>query len=279
MKERLADGKAVVGCVLAYDAPWLVEMVGLAGYDFVTIDLEHEPFDASAVANLIRTADAVGLTPLVRMPCDDRVLPLLSSGAKGVQIPGVNDAAYARKIVETVRFAPLGRRTYYSQGRETSYGLGLDEDAWRARANDELIVIAMIEDIAAIDRLDEILAVDGIDAFHVGPMDLRESMGDPSPQDLQAAIDRILRRCRDAGKPIATGVITPWSIDAIAGQLAKGIQIFNVPSAWLIADAVATQLQAIEDVIPAELRERKATPVTRGAYGNTPETTGGSAGD
>jgi hypothetical protein len=104
-------------------------------------------------------------------------------------------------------------------------------------------------------------------------------MGDPSPQDLQAAIDRILRRCRDAGKPIATGVITPWSIDAIAGQLAKGIQIFNVPSAWLIADAVATQLQAIEDVIPAELRERKATPVTRGAYGNTPETTGGSAGD
>jgi 4-hydroxy-2-oxoheptanedioate aldolase len=278
VRQRLTNGEAVVGCVIAYDAPWLVEMVGLAGYDFVTIDLEHEAFDSQSVVQLIRAANGVSLTPLVRMPCDDRVLPFLSAGAKGIQVPGVNDAAYAHRIVETVRFAPLGRRTYYSQGRETDYGLGLDEAGWRASANDDVLVIAMIESVEAIDRLDEILAVEGIDAFHVGPMDLRESMGDPSAEALQAAMDEILSRCRAAGKAIAAGVVTPWGIDGIAAQVAKGIQIFNVPSAWLIADAVSAQLQAIEEVLPADLREPRAVAVTRSGYGNTNRTTGGTRG-
>ena len=278
MKQRLAEGKAVVGCLLAFDAPWLVEMLGLAGYDFVTIDLEHEAFDAKGVVELIRAADAAGLTPLVRMSCDERVLPFLSAGAKGVQIPDVKDADHAQEIVASLRFAPLGRRTYYSQGRATAYGLGLDERAWRAQADDDLLVIAMIEDVAAIDRLDDILAVGGIDAFHVGPKDLAESMGHPSADALQSAIDQIVGRCREAGKPVATGVVTPWGIDAIPDQLSKGIQIFNVPSAWLIADALATNLRAIEDVLPEKLRERTSTSVARNGNRNTTEKTGGSPG-
>lgn len=248
VRRRLANGEVVVGCLLAYDAPWMVEMLGHAGYDSVTIDLEHEPLDVGAAAGLIRAADTVGLPAIVRMPCSDRVLPLLVAGARGVQVPGVRDAEHAREIVATLRPPPLGRRTSYTQGRDMAYGIGADAGA--PPPDDELLVIAMIEDVATLDQLDAILAVDGIDAFYVGPYDLAQSMGHPSSEEVEQAIGEIVARFKKARKPYGVGVVVPWEVERVTAKLEQGSQLVTVPSAWLIGHAVTEQLRAIEAAMP-----------------------------
>jgi 4-hydroxy-2-oxoheptanedioate aldolase len=266
LKRMLADGRVSVGCLLAYNAPWLVEVLGMTGYDFVTIDLEHEPINDESVADLVRTADAVGLTSIVRMPISERVFPFLSAGVQGVQVPDLRGRAHAEQIVELTRFPPLGRRTYYTQTRAAQYGVGIDEQTWTQTANEELLVIAMIEDVALLDELDEILAVEGIDGIHVGTLDLAQSLGSPPPERLDEVVAEIVGRCRAAGKYCAVGVITPWALDSVKKRIDLGVQIVNIPSAWLLTHAVGSFLEEIEQRIPESLREPTARGVSPNPY-------------
>jgi 2-keto-3-deoxy-L-rhamnonate aldolase RhmA len=268
VKRLAADGRVVVGCLLSYDAPWLVEVLGMTGYDFVTIDLEHEPIDPGAVANLIRTADLVGMTSIVRMPATDAIFPLLSAGAQGVWVPDLRGLAHAEEIVELTRFAPLGRRTYYTQTRAAQYGLGIDESEWTGCADRELLVVAMIEDIALVDDLDAILAVEGIDGFHVGTLDLAQSMGGPTPERLGEVVAEIVARCRAAGKLCSVGVVTPWGLDSVRKRIDQGVQILNVASAWMLTHAVGSFLEQVEERIPGSARTAAARVPTPNQYIN-----------
>jgi 4-hydroxy-2-oxoheptanedioate aldolase len=254
LKATLDAGQTAVGCLLSYNAPWLVEVLGLTGYDFVTIDLEHEPISIESTAELVRAADLVGLTSIVRMPASDALFPLLSAGVQGVQIPDIRDLAHAEQVVELTRFAPRGRRTYYTQTRAARYGIGIDEPEWIRQADRELLVIAMIEHVGLLDQLDEILALEGIDGFHVGTLDLAQSLGAPSASELEDVVDGIVKRCRAAGKFVAVGVVAPWGIDKVPQRVAQGVQVFNVPSAWLLTEAVGSFIQDVEKRIPPELR-------------------------
>ena len=269
LKRLVEDDRVAVGCLLAYDAPWLVEVLGMTGYDFVTIDLEHEPIPDDAVAGLVRAADTVGLTTIVRMAATERVFPLLSAGVQGVQVPDLRDRAHAERIVELTRFPPLGRRTYYTQTRAAQYGVGIDETTWTAAANDELLVIAMIEDAALLDDLDEILAVEGIDGYHVGTLDLAQSLGAPTPERLDEVVADIVARCRAASKHCAVGVVTPWGLEGVSKRIAQGVRILNVPSAWLLTHAVGSFLYEVEARVPDELREPSARSVSPNPYLST----------
>ena len=266
LKQRLAQGQVAVGCLLAYDAPWLVEVLGLTGYDFVTIDLEHEPINDESVADLIRAADGVGLTTIVRMACTERVFPFLSAGVQGVQVPDLRGKEHAEEIVELTRFPPLGRRTYYTQTRVADYGVGIDERTWTQQANEELIVIVMIEDIEVVQQLDEILTVEGIDGFHVGTLDLAQSLGSPPPEKLEEVVADVVQRCRAASKHVAVGVVTPWGIDSVQKRVSQGVQILNVPSAWLLTHAVGTFLADVEERIPGGQRVPAARSVSPNPY-------------
>jgi 4-hydroxy-2-oxoheptanedioate aldolase len=266
LKRLLDEGGIGVGCLLAYDAPWLVEVLGLTGYDFVTIDLEHEPINDASVAELVRAADAVGLTSIARMPCTERVFPLLSAGVQGIQVPDLRGRAHAEQIVDLTRFPPLGHRTYYTQTRVAQYGVGIDERTWTQEANEQLLVIAMIEDIAILDELDEILAVEGIDGFHVGMLDLAQSLGSPTPERLEEVVAEIVGRCRAAGKCCAVGVVTPWGLEGVAKRIELGVQILNVPSAWLLTHAVGSFLAEIEQRVPDGLRVPTARAVSPNPY-------------
>jgi 4-hydroxy-2-oxoheptanedioate aldolase len=270
LKRLLADGRVAIGCLLAYNAPWLVEVLGVTGYDFVTIDLEHEPINDESVADLVRTADAVGLTTIIRMPASERLFPFLSAGAQGVQIPDLRDRAHAEQIVELMRFPPLGRRTYYTQTRAAQYGVGIDERTWTQEANEELLVIGMIEHVDVVEQLDDILAVDGIDGFHVGTLDLAQSLGSPSPEKLEEVVEHVVRRCRDAGRFAAVGVVTPWSLEGVAKRVELGVQMINVPSAWLLTHAVGSFLAEIERRVPEGRRTPTARGVTPNQYLSTP---------
>src|SRR6266581_8311751 len=117
LKTRLAHGQTVIGCLVAFDAPWLVEIIGRSGFDFVTIDIEHEAFDEQAEVNLIRSAEGAGLSSIVRMAVSDRLLPYLDAGVTGVKVPDLRDRRHAEELVSLTHFHPEGRRTYYTMGR------------------------------------------------------------------------------------------------------------------------------------------------------------------
>jgi 2-keto-3-deoxy-L-rhamnonate aldolase RhmA len=267
LKSKLAAGEVIVGCLLAYNAPWLVEVLAMTGHDFVTLDLEHEPFNDESVAALIRTGDGVGLPTILRMPLGERLEPLLNAGASGLHVPDVRDREHLEEIAAATRFPPLGRRAYYTQTRATRYGLGIDEGAELARANQELLVVGMIESIGVVSQLDALLDVDGIDVFHVGPLDLATSMGNPDPSELDAVIGRVVARCREAGKHVAVGVITPWGLDRIRGQIDEGVQMFNIASAWLLTHAIGEFFNQVNDRIPEGRRSGPvAKPVAHNPY-------------
>jgi 2-keto-3-deoxy-L-rhamnonate aldolase RhmA len=231
-----------------------VEVLGVVGYDFVTFDLEHEPFNDESVLNLIRAADGVHLPSIVRMPCSARLLPFLDAGINGVLVPDLRGKEHAEQIVEMTRFYPEGRRTYYTQTRSARYGIGIDERAWTAQANSELLVLAMIEDIATVERLDDVLGVAGIDGFHIGPLDLAQSMGFPSAERIEAVAADVVRRCRAAGRLATVGVVTPWGLDSITSLARQGVQLFTVASAWFLTDAIQRFLTEARGRVPAELQ-------------------------
>jgi 4-hydroxy-2-oxoheptanedioate aldolase len=238
LKQRLARGESAIGLLLAYDAPWLIEVAGLAGCEYVVVDLEHEAIADDAVAHLIRAADVAGMPLLVRVPLCGRIGPFLSAGAGGVQLPHLEDAAHARELVEATRFAPLGRRSYYTQTRAARYGVGIDEAQWLEQANDDLIVIAMLESAEVIARLEDVLAVEGIDGFHIGTLDLAQSLGHPGPEEFDGVIADVVARCRAAGRFVGVGVYAPWNTEALPRRLAQGAQLFTVASAWVLTAAV-----------------------------------------
>jgi 2-keto-3-deoxy-L-rhamnonate aldolase RhmA len=268
LKRLVGGGEIAVGTLMSFDAPWLVEMFGMTGYDFVTIDLEHEPIDPAAVFHLVRAAENVGMTAIVRMPASDAIYPMLTTGAQGIWIPDLRSREHAEEIVQYTRHAPVGRRTYYTQTRAAQYGVGIDESNWTSEADAELLVVAMIEDIALVDELDEILAVDGIDGYHVGTLDLAQSMGSPPPEKLDEAVTEIVARCRTAGKLTSVGVVTPWAIDGVQKRVDQGVDILTVASAWMLTNAVGTFLEDIEKRIPDDRRTRTGRTPTPNQYVN-----------
>jgi 4-hydroxy-2-oxoheptanedioate aldolase len=266
LKRRLEKDEVAVGCLLSYDAPWLVEVLGLTGFDFVTIDLEHEPIDSAAVLHLTRAAEAVGLTTIARLPCTERIVPILSAGVQGIQVPDLAGVEHAEEIVAMTRYPVLGKRTYYTQTRVADYGVGIDERTWTQTANQELLVIATIEDVALVDELDDILAVEGIDAFHVGPLDLAQSMGNPAPDEVEEVIDEVVRRCRAANRHVAVGVVTPWGLEGVGKRVDQGVRLIHVASSWLLTHAVASFLGEVEERIPTKQRARIARTIARNPY-------------
>jgi 2-keto-3-deoxy-L-rhamnonate aldolase RhmA len=267
LKSKLAKGQTVIGCLVAFDAPWMIEMIGQSGFDFVTIDIEHEAFDESGVVNLIRTAEGAGLSSIVRMALSDRLLPYLDAGVRGVKVPELRNRAHAEELVELTHFYPEGKRTYYTMGRAAHYGIGIDDHEWMSQANEDMFLMAMIEDIGVVEQLDDILEVKGVDAFHVGPHDLAQSMGFPSPDELDAVIKRVVHKCRDAGKYVSVGVVTPWNLAKADSWRREGCQILTVGSSWVVSHAMVEMHNQLRAAIPAGDQSRShPSAVSRSSY-------------
>jgi 4-hydroxy-2-oxoheptanedioate aldolase len=264
LKSKLANNEILVGCLCAYNSPWLIEVLALCGYDYVLLDLEHEPFNDESVANLIRVADGYGLPTILRLPLSDRIQPLLNAGASGIHVPDIRGRAHAEEVVDMTRLPPRGQRAYYTQTRLARYGLGIDEAAEVARMQEDLLVIGMIESIELVEQLDSVLDVDGIDAFHIGPLDLAKSMGAPTPAEVEQVIADVARRCRAANKYLAIGVVVPWGLDNMELRIQQGAQLFSVASAWMLTDAIGRFFNEVNGRIPKGRRSGPlAPPVAR----------------
>ena len=185
-KKRLQEKENVIGAFLGFYSPHIVEMIGYSGFEFIVIDDEHGAFSYSEIENLIRTADAVNLSTIVRVSYDTAsIQKALDRGAAGIQVPMVNNKADAKKIVKAAKFPPYGTRGVAYSHRAGKYGTQGGE-AFLNRSNDETLIIAHIETEEAIDNFEEIMSVEGIDIAFLGITDLSINMG--HPEELQSKV-------------------------------------------------------------------------------------------
>ncbi len=215
IKARLQAGRVALGVSMMIPSPQLVEMIGLLGFDWVLIDCEHGAMDWESVELMAMAAELHGLTPIVRPPnsSPDAILRALDRGAMGIQAPHICTAADARRVVESVKYHPLGRRGLAAGTRPADYGLGISAAEYAAQANHETLVCVQIEDAEALPHLSEMLQVADIDVFFVGPADLSQSLGYPGQTNappVHAAINQTLDAILSAGK---TAGITGGSND------------------------------------------------------------------
>lgn len=176
IKAKLAAGKRVLGSWISIPDPAIAEIMAGAGFDFLTIDMEHSPITLAGAAELIRVISLCGVCPLVRLSANDATLTkrVLDAGAGGVIVPMIKNGSEARAAVAAAKYPPVGRR---SVGLSRAQGYGTTFDAYFGAANEEILIVVQIEHVDAVTEIDAILTTPGLDAFMIGPYDLSASMG------------------------------------------------------------------------------------------------------
>ena len=225
MKEKFAAGQPAFGLSVMIPSPQIVESAAGMGFDWVLIDCEHGTVGLESMELMIMAAEAAGVTPIVRprtnSPSD--ILQAMDRGAAGVQVPHVNSASDARAAVAAVKFHPQGQRSLAAGTRASGYGFRGSMGGFVEEANRQTLVCIQIEDEAALPNVDEILAVEGVDVFFIGPSDLSQSMGHPgNPKEprVARAIDDTLAKIVAAGK--TPGM--PATGEAVQTVLGKGVR-------------------------------------------------------
>jgi 4-hydroxy-2-oxoheptanedioate aldolase len=219
-------------------------MAGGLGFDWVLIDCEHGTITLETVELMVMAAEASDVTPIVRPRSNNGqdVVEVMDRGAAGVQVPHVTNAAAARAAVEAVKFHPLGRRGLAAGTRASGYGYRGSAGDFVAAANRETLVCVQIEDEAAVKNIDEILRVEGVDVFFIGPSDLSQSMGypgNPKAEPVASAIDRTLKAIVAAEK--SPGM--PATTEALASALEKGVRYTYTHLPTLLGSAASQHLK------------------------------------
>ena len=208
---RMAQGQMAYGLNLTFPSTTLIELGGQAGFDFVTFDSEHGPFTIDLMDDLCRIADMAGLTPMARVPDIEHptILRFLDRGIMGITGPHIVDPERAQKLADACRYVPRGKRSFGS-GRGAHFGYVDSLPEYMEHFNDNVLVIAQLEDLQVLDHLDEILAVDGIDLYSSGAQDIAQSMGLPG-QPNHPKVQEFEAQVRDAvhaaGKKMADDVM------------------------------------------------------------------------
>ena len=226
-KRALADGKTQIGLWSSLSSSYTVEVIAGAGYDWILLDMEHSPNDLESLLVQLQAAAPYPTTPIVRVPWNDMVTikRVLDAGAQSLLIPYVQNTAEAKAAVANTRYPPTGVRGVAGTTRATRFGRVKD---YAKRAHEEICVLVQVETKSALDQLEAICAVEGVDGVFIGPADLHASMGYPGETANPAVLPLIedaMRRIRKAGK--APGYLSPVEADA-KRMLAAGAQFVAV---------------------------------------------------
>ncbi len=205
LKRKLEDGGVVLGMFITLNCPDLVEIAGLAGFDYCIIDTEHGPGNPESIQHMLRAAELRGITPVVRIPdtAPTTVLRTLDVGAAGIQAPQVNSPQAAKDLVRSAKYFPDGERGACLT-RSSRYGFVPGVAEYFGEANRETLVIVHCENREGLACLDEIASVDGVDVVFVGPYDLSQSFGIPGQiyhPVMKEAVAKALSATKRAGKP------------------------------------------------------------------------------
>ncbi|MCF8538293.1 MAG: hypothetical protein K9G24_02865 [Candidatus Nanopelagicales bacterium] len=248
LKVAWAGGRQVVGGWATLGSPFATEMLALTGFDYVCVDLQHGLAHAEAMVPMLIATAGTEATPLVRVPANtnDAIGKALDAGAHGVIVPMVNSAEQAAAAVAACRYAPEGVRSFgpVRAGLRTT-GMSL------AEVNAQILCLPMVETAEAVEAIDEICAVPGVDGVYIGPSDLAVTLGlppysDPVEQEVVSAIERTRLACSAVGLPVGihatSGQQARWYMDA-------GLDMVTVSTdAAILRTAVAAQFAAARDI-------------------------------
>jgi 2-keto-3-deoxy-L-rhamnonate aldolase RhmA len=203
-REHVLKRETVYGTFIKTSTTHSIEIIGGAGYDFVLIDAEHAPFDRVTTDACILAARAVGTAPLVRVPSPEHILGALDDGAFGVMVPHLVSAAYTREMVDLCRYSgKSGKRGFSNSPRAGNYGARTTWEHIDA-SDKEVLMLGMVEDPEGVEKVDEIVAVEGLDAVFIGRGDLTAAYRDReagAPQ-VKAATLKVIEACKRHNKPV-----------------------------------------------------------------------------
>jgi 2-dehydro-3-deoxyglucarate aldolase/4-hydroxy-2-oxoheptanedioate aldolase len=202
-------GRTPLGCWLVSGTPVTAEAMGCAGYDFLTLDMEHTPIDMAGMTDMLRAIEGTPAGVIVRIPWNDMVLVkrMLDAGAQSLMFPFIQNADEARRAVAATRYPTDGVRGVAAVHRASRWGTVPN---YQRNAAPELCVVCQIETLAALEKLPEIAAVEGVDSLFIGPADLSASMGllgNMTHPDVLAKLKQGAEACKSLGKPL--GIVGP----------------------------------------------------------------------
>lgn len=237
-RAKVQRGEVALGTLCTTASPLMAEALGYAGYDFVVVDLQHGENNLGNLQHMLQAVSATPAMPFVRVPANAAVhiQRALDLGAYGIVVPLVDNAQDAADAVSSVRYAPLGARSW-GPVRGAMYGGGDYFD----KSSNEIVVLAMIETAGGLRDARQIMDVPGIDGCFIGPNDLSISLGErpeqsPWPPVTEEAIATILAAARDAHK---AGGIQCFSDDEARSRIAAGFGYVSVQSDLRMARAYA----------------------------------------
>lgn len=245
LKKKLKKLQLTVGSWITLADTAVAEIMAKSGFDWLTVDMEHSAITLDKAQELIRIIELCNIPALVRVEENDPNLikRVMDAGAHGVIVPMVNNEADAQKAVSAVKYPPLGLRGV-GLARAQGYGLGFKE--YKDWVNKHSVVIVQIEHIKAVDNLEAILGVKGVDGFIVGPYDLSASLGTPGDfknKEMRRASKEIISIANKMRKPAGFHVILP-SEKELSGKIREGYRFlgFSLDTIYL-AEACGRKLK------------------------------------
>ncbi len=239
VREKLKAGKATLGCFIGLGSPTVGELLAHAGFEWLVVETEHNGLDSAEIQHMLMALNGTDTIPLVRIPSANPVFiqRALDIGALGIVVPLVRTAAEAEAIVRATRYPPQGTRSF---GALRGSGYTFDNADYFYRANDNILVILILETREAIENIEAIAAVPGIDALMFGYFDLCLSYGlDPMKQpfpQIDAITERVLALGKRAGIAIGATANTPEGLKQLAE---RGYRLLAYgPDYTLLANAV-----------------------------------------
>jgi 4-hydroxy-2-oxoheptanedioate aldolase len=225
IKEKLRGGQPVV-VAAGHQSSDIIDYLGQFGLDGMWLECEHGPVSWEQIGDLSRACDLWGMAAIVRVAANEPwlITRTLDRGASGIVVPHVSTRAAAAQVVQSAKFGPIGRRGMF--GSRRSYGVA----DYFQRANDETLVVVLIEEMEAVENLAEILTVDHIDVFFVAPSDLAQTMGytgQPNHPAVQGVVDQAIGQIVAAGRTAGALVTT----DSMSHYYGLGARFFLV--SWL----------------------------------------------
>jgi len=229
VKEKLRKGEIVVGPFMKSRDPALVEIVGVAGFDFAILDMEHSALSIESVEDLIRMAGLRRIDSIVRVPeiSESAISRPLDAGASGLLVPHVEMKKQAEEVVFLSKFSPLGERGMDVYARAADYS-HLAKEIYLSEANRNTLLIIQIEGKKGVENLDGILTVKGLDVIFVGPYDLSQSLGVPGEighPKVTEKIRQVVGKVRKAG--LSLGIYVD-DVDTAKRWIGLGVQFIAI---------------------------------------------------
>lgn len=223
MRRDLKNGLPVYGSWIQTGSAVAAEVLANAGFQWIAVDMEHTETSLESFTNIVRAMERYGTFPMVRAS-ENNVIEIrryLDCGAKGIIVPMVRSAQDAQNAVAACKYPPEGVRGF-AFVRANDWGERFDD--YVKRANDETIVIVMIETKDAVENIDEILSVEGVDGVFIGPYDLSGSYGIPGQtahKQVKDAMQTVLAACKRHNKAAGQHIVTPTT-ENVAEAISAG---------------------------------------------------------